>query len=78
VKDKTIVFDFSKLKGRIIEKFGTLSKFAEVAHINRSALSSRLKNKTKWPPDDVIRVCDEDLLDIPPEQIHLYFFVLKF
>lgn len=78
MKAQKIVFDYSKLKGRIVEKFGTRSAFAKAAGIERCTLSNRLRNKSKWPADDVLRVCEPDLLDIPHDQIHVYFFTPKF
>lgn len=73
-----IEFDFRKLRARIVEKFGTLTDFSIVADIEIGTLSNRLRNKTKWPPDEIVRVCAPDLLDIPGEQMHIYFFTPKF
>ena len=34
-----IEFDYSKLRGRIIEKFGTMRSFAESMHMHANTLS---------------------------------------
>lgn len=68
-------FDFSKLLGRIIEKFGTRSAFATALEVADSALSNRLNNKTYFDPDEICRACD--LLDLAPSDIPVYFFTVK-
>ena len=67
--------DYSKLIGRIIEKFGTRTAFAEAMGCKMEALSRRLSNKTKWQTDEYIKACE--LLDIQPEEIYAYFFTPK-
>lgn len=71
-------FDFSKLSGRIVEKYGTRSAFATAAGRTSSWLSARLNNSTQWSPDEIFEVSRPELLDIPPEQFHTYFFKPKF
>lgn len=71
-------FDFSKLSGRIVEKYGTRSAFATAAGRTNSWLSARLNNSTQWSPDEIYEVSRAELLDIPPEQFHVYFFKPKF
>lgn len=67
-------FNFSKLRGRIVERFGSASAFAKVAGFTDPALSARLNNKTPWSCDEIHAVCVPEILDIPPEEIHVYFF----
>ena len=68
-------FDFSKLLGRIVEKYGTRSAFAEVWGVNDSYLSNRLNNKVNFDSKDIHKCCL--LLDIQPIEIPVYFFTLK-
>ena len=68
-------FDFSKLLGRIIEKFGTRGAFAAAMGMAESALSNRLSNKTHFDAEEIHLACE--LLGIEPEDIHVYFFTLK-
>lgn len=67
---KSQVYDYSKLRGRIIEKYGTLKAFADAMGIDVSTLSKRLRNLMYWPQPDIEKACG--LLDIadPME----YFF----
>ena len=67
--------DYSKLNGRIIEKFGTRGAFATAMGWKLEALSRRLNNKTRWQTDEYIKACD--LLDIQPKEIYAYFFTPK-
>ena len=68
-------FDFSKLLGRIVEKFGTRSAFAAAMDLADSALSNRLNNKVPFDTDEIYKACE--LLDIDPQEIPAYFFTLK-
>lgn len=71
-------FDFSKLIGRIAEKFGTRKAFCEKAGIPESALSCRLSNKIRFTVDEIYRIIQPDCLDINPAEISVYFFTPKF
>lgn len=68
-------FDYSKLKGRIIEKFGSIQAFAKAFGASMTSISQKLNNKVRWSSDDMIKVAE--LLDFKPEEISSYFFVLK-
>lgn len=67
--------DYSKLIGRIIEKFGTRTAFADAMGLKLEALSRRLGNKARWQTEEYIKA--SELLDIPPEEIYAYFFTPK-
>lgn len=68
-------YDFSRLRGRIREKFGSESAFSESVGFSRTTLSAKLNGKVDWDCSDVVRACD--LLDVPISQAHEYFFVEK-
>ena len=63
---------YSKLRGRIVEFFGTNAAFADAMGIDRSSLSFKLNNKTPWKREEIEQACI--LLEIPIEEVHLYFF----
>lgn len=71
-------FDRRRLLGRIIEKFGTQRDFANAAGIPASSVSNKLSNKVGISSEDIYLWCSEDLLDIPVEQIGVFFFTPKF
>ena len=71
------MFDYSKLRGRIREKFGTQAQFAEAMraeglNFSDCVCSQKLNNQSEWTQDEITTACN--LLDIPAEEIHLYFF----
>lgn len=71
-----IKFDYRKLRGLIIEKYGTCASFARAMILSSGALSARLKNLTGWKDVEIYRACE--LLGIAPEEIPIYFFTPKF
>lgn len=72
-----MAFNYNKLIGRIIEKFGTRSAFAAAIEMTDATLSSRLNNVTPFKADEIKKICAQDILDIPDEAISEYFFTLK-
>ena len=68
-------FDYSKLKGRIIEKYGTQRKFAELNHISDRTMSLKLNNEVRLSQEEILDWCEK--LEIEPKNVHIYFFTLK-
>lgn len=68
-------YDYSKLRGRIIEKFGTIGNFQKHLNISNVVLSKKLNNKVRLSHDDITQWAD--LLEIPMDQIGVYFFTRK-
>ena len=66
------IFSYAKLKGKIVEKYGTRAKFAEALGISETWLSQKMSCKSEFSQDDMMRW--GKLLDIEPEEYHLYFF----
>lgn len=48
-----IKYDFSKLKGKIREVFGTQNKFAEAMEMASNTLSSKLNNLTDFSSNEI-------------------------
>lgn len=70
-----VMFDFRKLEGRIVERFGTRSAFAEKAGFTNSQLSARLNNKVDFDLSEIYGLCVPELLDISIDDIPTYFFI---
>lgn len=66
---------YAKLKGKIKEVFGTQSAFARAIGMDNATLSAKLNNKTPWKDEEIEKSCE--LLNIPIEQVHEYFFCRK-
>lgn len=75
INDKDIEFDFSKLRGRIKEIYGTQTAFAVAMLMNEATLSNKLNNNVEFSPKEIIRACF--LLSIDLKEVNIYFFTLK-
>lgn len=75
MKDEDIIFDFSKLRGRIKEVYGTQTAFAIAMLMNEATLSNKLNNNVEFSPKEIIRACL--LLCIDLNDVKSYFFTLK-
>ena len=71
------MFDYSKLIGRIIEKFGTRRSFANAAGYSENTISRKLSGKIPITTNDITEWTSPMLLDIPYDDIPKYFFTLK-
>lgn len=66
---------YAKLKGKIREVFNTNAEFAAQMNMHCGSLSAKLNNNSPWKREEIERACN--LLSIPIEQVHLYFFTEK-
>lgn len=69
------MFNFDKLLGRIIEKYGTRKAFASDMGMSESSLCDRLNGKIPFKMEEIWKAAN--LLDIRPDEIGEYFFTLK-
>lgn len=63
---------YGKLKGRIVEKFGSQSRFAEALGTTENTVSRKMQSKVEFSKEDMIKWAK--LLDIPKDDIPDYFF----
>ena len=68
-------FDYSKLSGKIVEKYGTQYNFAIALGLSERSLSLKLNNRVPWKNTELQKAIE--LLDIPEKEIGAYFFNLK-
>ena len=66
------VFDYSKLRGRIREKYGTQKKFANAMDTTPATISKKLTNKSYFDQCEVVRAVK--LLGIEQGTVSAYFF----
>lgn len=64
-------FEYNKLRGRIIEKYGTLGKFADVLGISYVAVSKKMNGKIGFSQQDMVIWCEK--LDIDIADAPLFF-----
>lgn len=67
-----MAFDYSKLRGKIREIFGTQERFANAMGLGNVTLSHKLNNKTYWTQPEINLACK--LLNINDFEVTAYFF----
>ncbi|MUP48948.1 DUF739 domain-containing protein [Veillonellaceae bacterium M2-8] len=67
-------YNYSKLLGRLTERYGTQARFCEALGISQRSLSLKLNNKTPFKQKEITRA--QELLDIRGDEIQQYFFNL--
>lgn len=70
-------FDYSKLIGRIIEKFGSRRAFAKACGFSENTISKKLSGKMAITTVDIMNWSSKELLDIDSAEIPEYFFVIQ-
>ena len=68
-------YDYAKLLGRIIEKFGSQARFADAIGLSERTVSLKLNGKLGWKQQEIARCCA--VLGLTPDDIPAYFFDLK-
>ena len=73
MKNVSIEYDYSLLRGRIYSKYKSQKEFAiNVLSITPTALARIMTNKARFSQDMIIKIADD--LEIAPEEIGSYFF----
>lgn len=70
-----VVFDYTKLRGRIRERFGSERAFAEALCASQQTVSAKLNNKTLFTQEEIRTACT--VLQIKTADIPTYFFTEK-
>lgn len=68
-------YDYRKLRGKIKEIFGTQDSFADAIGMSKATLSYKLNGLSEWSQEEIDKAVE--LLSIPAQEIHLYFFTKK-
>lgn len=67
--------NYSKLLGRIVEKVGTQSNFADRMGLSERSISLKLNGKVGWKQGEIVKACE--VLEINDHEIPAYFFTLQ-
>lgn len=70
-----MVFNYSKLNGKIVEVCGTQSKFAELMGLSEKTISLKLNNKIMFKQDEILKAIK--ILRVPVGDVQEYFFQVK-
>jgi hypothetical protein len=68
-------FDYSKLRGKIVEVYGSQRKFAKALGISHEAVSKKLNGKIPFQQKEMVTIAN--LLDFPVSDMDRYFFCLE-
>lgn len=63
---------FAKLRGKIVEVFGTIGKFCEEVGLSQNLLSMKLNGKSDFTYDQIVAI--SNALGISSREIGDYFF----
>lgn len=67
-----MAFDYRKLRGRILEKYGTQALFAQEMNMSERTLSLKLNNKIYFKQDEIAKAAT--LLEFSTNEIQEIFF----
>lgn len=65
-------YDYSKLRGRIVEKYGSNRNFSKAMELSERTISLKLNNKIFWTQKEIEKAID--VLDLSSNDIQNYFF----
>lgn len=69
---KDVTLNYSKLKGRIVEKYGSQKAFAEALGVSRASVCSVLSSKKFLHQKKIVAWCEA--LEIGIDDVGKYFF----
>ena len=68
-------YDYSKLRGRIVEYYGNQTDFAKSMNLSTVSLNKKLNNRVRFTQDEIRIMIDR--LNIKKVEVEDYFFTLK-
>jgi len=66
------LYSYNKLRGRIIERYGSQQKFADILGISSTSMSKKMQCRTGFSQEDIEQWAK--LLDIDRADFSEYFF----
>lgn len=67
-----VEYRYDKLRGKIVEKYGSQESFANALHLSTNSMSKKMTGKTGFSQEDITKWCS--LLGIKQDEIGDYFF----
>ncbi|SKA13516.1 Protein of unknown function [Pilibacter termitis] len=68
-------YDYSKLLGKIVEKYGTQYNFSVAMELSERTISLKLNGKVRWKDEEIYKATK--LLNLNVADIPKYFFKEK-
>jgi len=69
------IYNYNKLKGRITEKIGNQTNFAQKMKLSETTIYSKLNGKIEFKQSEILDACK--ILDISDYEITKYFFCIN-
>lgn len=63
---------YAKLRGRIVEKYGTIGAFCDKIGMSRQGFSKKLSGEVPFTTEQMKEYCA--ILEISPKDMYAYFF----
>lgn len=70
-----MAFNYNKLKGKIVEKYGSQCEFAKAMGWSERTLSMKITGKIAWKQTDIVKAIG--LLGLTENDIQEYFFTVE-
>lgn len=70
-----MAFNYRKLRGRIVEKYGSQMEFAKAMGWSERTLSKKINGKIPWKQTDICSAIK--LLGLSQDDIQAYFFDME-
>ena len=70
-----MAFNYNKLRGRIVEIYGSQTEFAKAMQWSERTLSCKLNGKIPWKQTDIVTAVR--LLGLSDSDIQEYFFAVE-
>ena len=67
-------FSYAKLKGRIVEKYGSQRDFAKALGISECSMTQKMNGHSFFSQTEIYRAIE--ILDIDPRTVTSYFFTV--
>ena len=67
-----ITYNYNKLKGRIVEKLGSIANFSKEMKSSETTIYNKLNGKIEFRQSEIVNACE--ILEIPETEINSYFF----
>ena len=64
--------EYSKLRGRIVEKFGSQRAFAKKIGLSEQSVTAKLSGRTDFSTNEILEWCNK--LGIEQTEVGIYFF----
>ena len=67
------MYNYSRLRGRIVEKLGSQQALSKSIGVSMRSISLKMNHKREFTQDDMVKICRA--LDLNLAEIPNYFFV---